>query len=167
MAEFGDFDDEVVAVELKEHSGNFNSKTFRKEAVYNAPPGWTIRSHKNILLSSWGTTSFAVSQVAAESAFISETNLAEAYEFAIKLAGGDEEKKKALEAQMKNHLSSLYSITSSHYAIHAVIEAKGNGWYSDRTSQIHLRVMARIKYVGENNIELLKKQLISKFDLHV
>ena len=167
MPEFGDFEDSVPAAELKVNSGNFTNKTDRKEAVYNPPPGWVIRSHNVQVLSAWGTHSYSVGQVGSASSFISESKVEEAYNYAISLAEqkGKEEEKKALQSQMQAHLNSLYSVKSSHYAVHAVVEAKGNGWLSDRTSQIHIKVSARIKYIGEDNAEALKQQLVTKFDL--
>lgn len=167
MTEFGDFKDRVLAVELKEHSGNFNSETHRKEAVYNPEEGWVIRSHEVEVVSAWGTNSYAVSQVASNSTFISESKIQEAYNYAINLAEqqGKQEQKIALESQLQAHLNTLYSVRSSHYAIHAVVEAKGNGWLSDRTSQIHLKVYARLKYIGDDKMESLKQQLVTKYGL--
>jgi hypothetical protein len=111
-----------------------------REAVYNAPAGYVIMGYKHIVKSSLGPVTYDIDMVAANSKFVSKSDLSSSYNDAINLLanlgykGADLAKIKADLTTSYKQLESYQSqLSASHQTIAHTGTVTGAGMFNGRS----------------------------------
>ena len=120
-----------------------------KKVTYTPPPGWYVRSHAVDCTKKAGNSSFAVSTVPQDWAFLSEDNVKESYKALIDLAAQVQNAgmKAQFEAEQDQLLTELRNVRSSHHALVVDATARGEGFLR-AGGTLELTVTAELVYVG-------------------
>lgn len=169
---FADKDTPCIPGELrKQHAvahagakvGSFTTRTNVSQGVYQPSDGWYIESYEYIQTSKFGSTSHSVSQVQANSRIATSSELSDAFDYTLNIAGKYEDQ--AAEAKLKELRKTLISyaatIESSHEALILNVKAHGRGSLSDKGSSINAYLLVTERCIGASDVEILKQQLSS------
>ena len=123
-----------------------------KRVTYTPPPGWYVRSHSVDCTKKAGNSSFTVSTVPQDWAFLSEDKVKESYKTLIDLAG--EVQNAGLKAQFvaerDEMLSEIRNVRSTHHALVLEATARGEGFLRG-VGALELTVTADLVYVGTDD----------------
>lgn len=120
-----------------------------KQVTYTPPPGWYVRSHSVDCTKKAGNSSFTVSTVPRDWAFVSEDKVKESYKALIDLAGEVQNAglKAQFVAEQEQLLVELHNVRSTHHALVVDATARGEGFLRGG-GVLELTVTAELVYVG-------------------
>lgn len=143
---------EVAAISVETKSSTTGSSS--NVGTYTPPSGWVVVSHRVEELFKNGIASMAVNTQPAGWSFALTEEIESRYSA---LIGGAVKKgwsEYAARLRQEQEAMSRYytSVRASHHNINAVVRAQGSGFPSYKPGAIGIRVHARVRYTGVDNL---------------
>lgn len=128
-----------------------------RQVTYSPPPGWYVRSHRVDVTRRLGNSSYSVSTVPQNWAWMSEDKVTEAYKSLIELAAqtGQQGLQAKFAQEREQTLLEIRRVRANHHALVLDAVARGEGFLRS-SGGLDLTVTAELVFLGtEETIECL------------
>lgn len=145
--------------------GAFSGSRREDSRVYQPDDGWYLEDWVYVDTNSFGKNGYSVDYVQSESSFATESQLNEAYNSAIDLAGkyGLKSGEAHLRDARTNAVSYARLVQSSHRAVVLTIWAQGRGNFSDKGSSKAGYLLLTLRCVGNSSPSLLEARIVENY----